>query len=129
MGSALLVRLTLRCKKAWREPRIGIMLTNLLDVLIHDFTSAFDGFFPDLEPGDYVIDVRVEAVNVYPGTYSLGAWVQKALGIASDDYIRSVLTIEVIDAKQAGDARADFDRVSKSGTEVYVPCQWSISKQ
>ena len=129
MGSPLTARLTLRCRQAWQEPRIGVMLTSMLDVLIHDFTSAFDGFFPDLEPGDYVIDVRVEAVNVYPGTYSLGAWVQKALGIASDDYIRSVLTIEVIDAKQAGDARADFDRVSKSGTEVYVPCQWSISKQ
>jgi len=52
-----------------------------------------------------------------------------AVHVDTDNYIRSVLTIEVIDAKQAGDARADFDRVSKSGTEVYVPCQWSISKQ
>lgn len=129
MGSPLVARLSLRCKKAWQEPRIGIMLTSMLDTLIHDFTSAFDGFFPNLEPGDYVIDVQVEAIKVYPGTYSLGAWVQKALGIASDDYIRSVLTIEVIDAKQIGDSRADFDRISKSSTEVYVPCQWSITKQ
>jgi lipopolysaccharide transport system ATP-binding protein len=129
MGSPLVARLTLRCKKAWQEPRIGIMLTGMLDTLIHDFTSAFDGFFPNLEPGDYVIDVQVEAIKVYPGTYSLGAWVQKSLGIASDDYIRSVLTIEVIDAKQIGDSRADFDRISKASTEVYVPCQWSITKQ
>lgn len=129
MGTPLIARLTIRCKKAWQEPRIGIMLTSMLDTLIHDFTSAFDGFFPNLEPGDYVIDVQVEAIKVYPGTYSLGAWVQKTLGIASDDYIRSVLTIEVIDAKQIGDSRADFDRISKSSTEVYVPCQWSITKQ
>lgn len=129
MGSPLTVRLSLRCKKAWPEPRIGIMLTSLLDVLIHDFTSAFDGFFPHLEPGDYAIDVQVEAIKVYPGTYSLGAWVQKTLGIASDDYIRSVLTIEVIDAKQIGHPQAGFDRISKSNTEVYVPCRWVICNQ
>ena len=129
MGSPLIVRLTLRCLKTWQEPRIGVMLTSMLDILIHDFTSAFDGFFPSLEPGDHMIEVQVESIKVYPGTYSLGAWVQKTLGIDSDDYIRSALTIEVIDAKQAGDTRADFDRVSKSGTEVYVPCQWSITKQ
>ncbi len=129
MGSPLLVRLTLRCKKAWREPRIGIMLTNLLDVLIHDFTSAFDGFFPNFEPGDFSIDVRVDAIKVYPGTYALGAWVQKALGTNSDDHIRSTLSIEVIDAKQVGDPRASFDRISKSNTEVYLPCQWSIRRQ
>lgn len=126
MGSPMVVRLTLSCKRAWQEPRFGIMLINMMDVLIHDFTSAFDGFFPSFEPGVSSVEVRVSALNLYPGTYSLGAWIQKALGQPSEDYVRAALAIEIVDARKAGHPRAAFDQISKSNTEVYVPCQWTM---
>jgi len=126
MGAPMVLRATLSCRKSWHEPRMGFMLTNMMDVLIHDFTSAFDGFFPAFEPGVRTVEVRVSALNVYPGIYSLGAWIQKSLGIASDDYLRAALAIEVIDAHQAGHPRAAFDQVSKTNTEVYVPCEWVL---
>lgn len=126
MGSPLTLRLALRCRQRWAKPRLGALLTNMMDVLIHDFTSAFDGFFPGFEPGESAIEIQIPGLMVYPGTYSIGAWVQKSLGVASDDYVRAALTIEVIDAQQVGDPDAGFNRITKSNTEVYVPCQWSM---
>jgi lipopolysaccharide transport system ATP-binding protein len=126
MGARMRLRLTLVCRKPWREPRLGIMLTNTMDVLIHDFTSAFDGFFPSFEPGRHCVEVEVGALNVYPGSYRLGAWIQQALGLDSDDYARGALAIEVVDGRRVGHERAAFDQVSKANTEVYVPCRWNL---
>jgi len=124
MGQVMLIRLKIYIKHPINASRIGVMLRNQMDVLIHDFTSGFDGFIPDLKPGLREFEIRVEKIMVYPGQYTLGAWIQQMVGVPSDDYIRAALTINIIDNKLVGHLEASFDRITSDGTEVYVPCQW-----
>jgi lipopolysaccharide transport system ATP-binding protein len=124
MGDPLIIRLTLRIKETMRAPRIGVMLRNSMDALVHDFTSAFNGFLPELSPGLYTLEVTTEPLRVYPGAYTLGPWIQQAVGIPSDDYIRAALSISIVDRKGIGHPEARFDIITKEGTETYHPCSW-----
>ena len=126
MGRPMTVRLKMCVNKALKAPRIGVMLRGQNDILIHDFCSAFDGFQPDLEPGIHMFEIFIEKLMVYPGTYTIGPWIQTKVGIPSEDYIRAALLINIIDSKQVGGPNADFDKISKEGTEIYLPCKWKI---
>jgi len=126
MGETLAIRLGIHCKKHVNGAIFGIMLRNSIGILIHDFRSAFDGFFPAFAPGLNVLEVTVPTLSVYPGQYTIGAWIQQQIGIASDDYVNDALKISIIDKKLLGDANANFEIISKEGAEVYHPCTWRM---
>lgn len=127
MGEVLVVRMTVDFKRAVRGALFGIMLRNSAGVLLHDFRSAFDGFFPDFEAGRALIQVTVPAIKVYPGFYTIGAWIQQQVGVASDDYVSEVFKIQITDKRLIGDPRSNFEFISKEGTEVYHQCMWHVT--
>ena len=94
--------------------------------VFHDFCSGFDGFEPYLEVGVHTFEIFINKLMVYPGTYTLGPWIQIKVGIPSKDYIRAALSINIIDSNKIGAFHADFDKITKEGTEVYLPCKWKI---
>jgi len=126
MGSSMVVRLQVSVNKPLKAPRIGVMLRGQNDVLIHDFCSGSDGFEPELEAGLHTFEISIDKLMVYPGRYTLGPWLQTKIGIPSQDYIRAALSIDVIDSKKTGGLHADFDKINKEGSEVYLPCKWKI---
>ena len=124
MGETLVIRVGFEFKRAIKGAVFGVLLRNSLGLLIHDFRSAFDGFFPDFEPGLNVVEVTIPDLRVYPGFYTIGAWIQQQVGVASDDYISEALRIQIVDKKLAGDPRANFEIITKEGAEVYHTCSW-----
>ncbi len=125
MGESLVVSLALNFHAIKKNCLFGVMLRNSSGQLIHDFRSSFDGFYPDFCLGLNVVSVTIPSIKVYPGSYTIGAWVQEAIGIPSDDYISEALRITVVDKKLIGDHESSFARISKEGTEVYHPCSWA----
>jgi ABC-type polysaccharide/polyol phosphate transport system ATPase subunit len=123
MGDRLLLRLKLNCTQATSQARFGVLLTNSADTLIHDFASGYAGIV-GLGEGLHEFEILSGPLMLYPGTYFLGAWVQRALGIPSEDYVRAALSITVEDRGKVGDPEARFNDVSKANTEVYLPCDW-----
>jgi hypothetical protein len=77
-----------------------------------------------LQEGEHGFEIETGPLMVYPGKYFLGAWAQSAIGIPSDDYIRSALAIVVEDRKLVGGPEANFEHLHRSNTEVYLPCAW-----
>ena len=126
MGETLIVRVTIDFKRSIRGAVFGVLFRNSLGLLIHDFRSAFDGFFPDFPEGRNTFEVTIPAIRVYPGYYTIGAWIQQQVGIASDDYVSEALRIQVVDKKLLGDPRANFEIITKEGAEVYHPCSWRL---
>ncbi|KFB74463.1 MAG: ABC transporter ATP-binding protein [Candidatus Accumulibacter phosphatis] len=123
MGEQMHIRLHLRCSEPVPEARFGVLLTNSADSLIHDFASGFADIV-GLDEGSHAFEIITGPLMVYPGTYYLGAWGQRALGIPSDDYVRAALSITIVDRGQVGGREAKFDIISKANSEVYLPCRW-----
>jgi lipopolysaccharide transport system ATP-binding protein len=126
MGETFVVSLTLNFSSVKNDSIFGVMLRNSSGQLIHDFRSSFDGFNPEFNIGLNTVKVTVPYIMVYPGEYTIGAWVQEKVGIPSDDYIGEALRISVIDKKLIGDSGSCFDQIKKEGTEVYHPCSWTF---
>lgn len=124
MGETMVMRVAIEFRKAVRGAVFGVLLRNSLGLLIHDLRSAFDGFFPDFKPGLSVVEVIVPDLRVYPGSYTIGAWIQQQVGVASDDYISEALRIQVVDKKLVGHPSANFEIITKEGAEVYHSCSW-----
>ena len=126
MGETLVVRVTIDFKRPIRGAVFGVLFRNSMGLLIHDFRSAFDGFFPDIAEGRTTFEVTVPEIRAYPGHYTVGAWIQQQVGVASDDYISEALKLQVVDRKLLGDPRSNFEIITKEGTEVYHPCSWRV---
>jgi lipopolysaccharide transport system ATP-binding protein len=126
MGETLVVRLTIDFKRPIRGAVFGVLFRNAMGVLLHDFRSAFDGYFPDIDEGRAVFEVTVPEIRAYPGYYTVGAWIQQQVGVASDDYVSEALKLHIIDRKLIGDPRANFEIITKEGTEIYHPCSWRV---
>jgi len=125
IGESFVVRVKVEIKTATTAV-FGVLLRNSMGVLLHDFRSAFDGFHPVLKPGLNTYQVTVPEIKVYPGSYTLGPWIQKQVGIPSDDYISAALKINIIDKRLIGHSSSNFEFITKEGTEVYHPCTWKI---
>lgn len=123
MGARMLLHLEIRSVHDLPEARFGVMLTNQADSLVHDFTSSFSNV-TGLRAGNFIFEIVTDPLMVYPGKYHLGAWAQRALGIPSDDYVRAALSITIVDRQYVGGLDAKFDIISKSNTEVFLPCAW-----
>jgi ABC-type polysaccharide/polyol phosphate transport system ATPase subunit len=126
MGDRLRIRLRLHCQLPLPAARCGILLTNSADVLIHDMASGFAGL-EGFSEGEHLFELETEPLMIYPGKYFLGAWVQQALGIPSDDYVRAALAFAVVDHQQVGAPQARFGDLVRANTEVYLPCRWTKS--
>jgi lipopolysaccharide transport system ATP-binding protein len=126
MGESFVVFLKLNFSIVKKDSIFGVILRNSSGQLIHDFRSSFDGFYPEFNLGLNTIKVTIPSLKVYPGEYTIGAWVQERVGIPSDDYISEALRISVIDKKLIGDSGSCFDQITKEGTEVYHPCRWTF---
>ena len=129
MGDTIIVRLQIDFKTSIINPGIGVMFRNVTGTLIHDFRSAFDGFFFDATPGVHDFEITVPQIRVYPGIYTLGAWIQRQIGIASDDYISAALKITIVDRAILGHPQSNFATISKEGSETYHPCKWRKHKE
>ena len=126
MGETIYIRLQIYFIRPVKHPVIGVMLRNSMGVLIHDCRSGFEGFFVEPGTGLCTFEIIVPEIKVYPGSYTLGPWIQKQVGIASDDYIAAALKITVVDNKLIGHNDSKFDVISKEGTETYQLSNWKI---
>ncbi len=125
IGESILIRVKVRIKTKTTAV-FGVLLRNSMGVLLHDFRSNFDGFNPEFIPGEVTFEVTVPEIKVYPGSYTLGPWIQKQVGIPSDDYISAALKINIVDKRLIGHASSNFEFITKEGTEVYHPCNWRL---
>lgn len=128
MGETIVIKITINFSQFISSSVLGVMLRNSMGALIHDFRSSFDGFFPEFTPGEKVISLVIPKISVYPGNYTIGAWIQRQVGMFSDDYVNEVLKISIVDKKILGDSRANFEIISKEGTEVYHECRWQLEE-
>lgn len=126
MGESLMVSLSLNFSSVKNNCIFGVMLRNASGQLIHDFRSSFDKFYPNFNLGLNIVKVTIPCIKVYPGSYTIGAWVQERIGVPSDDYVSEALRITVIDKKFIGGEDSCFGQISKEGTEVYHPCSWAL---
>jgi lipopolysaccharide transport system ATP-binding protein len=124
MGETIIIKLLIDFYRDVSELNTGIMLRGANGVLIHDFRSLFDGFNKHIKAGRHVFHITVPEIKVYPGTYTLGPWIQRQVGIPSDDYIAAALKITITDKSLIGHPNSQFERVNKEGSEVYHKCLW-----
>ena len=124
MGERLCLHLAIKSELALPGARFGVLLTNQADSLIHDFASSFSPNTGGLRAGISMFEIVTDPLMIYPGKYHLGAWAQRALGIPSDDYVRAALSVTIEDRQLVGGPDAKFDIISKTNTEVFLPCAW-----
>ncbi|MCW5953619.1 MAG: ABC transporter ATP-binding protein, partial [Propionibacteriaceae bacterium] len=94
MGDKMVCRIRLTCRKFMRNAEVGLRVSSRFGSPIHYLTSTWEGLEVDLEPGEHEFEVVVPDIRLFPGTYSLGAWVLTK-GYGSDDNVSDVTTISV----------------------------------
>jgi hypothetical protein len=125
MGSSVIFKVALHCKKYFKNAEVGVKVGSSLGVAIHYFTSTWEGLKVDLEPGDYVFEVTVPHILLLPGKYIIGTWLSEE-GHPSDDSVQDITMIEITSSDVTG-YPTSFDKYAYSGCEVYAPSKWRIA--
>ena len=122
MGGAVVVRLGVLCCKKILDFEVGVKISSWTGVAVHYFVSTWEGMHTDLVEGTYLFEVTIPQIMLLPGKYLIGAWVMSE-GNPADDNVQEITAIEVLGSDVSGH-RANFDRYTYSGCEVYAPCDW-----
>jgi len=125
MGQPIIARIGVHIHRKMQNVEIGFKISSSLGTAIHYFCSTWEGLRCNLDPGDYLFEVRVPKIMLLPAKYIVGAWLMQERTLLSDDYVPDVSMIEIIGNDFTGNA-ADFARYSLSGCEVYAPSEWKI---
>jgi lipopolysaccharide transport system ATP-binding protein len=115
--------LTVRFARRVANPEVGICITTPGGARLHHFLSTWELEPREYEAGDHAFDVRVPRLTLYPGTYTLAAWVRHAPHEDADDFVESALEFTVLPSPDAGGPR-DFANVARSGGS-YVKSAWT----
>ena len=115
--------LTVRFARRVTNPEVGICISTVAGARLHHFLSTWELEARDFSAGDYAFDIRVPRLTVYPGTYTLAAWVRHAPHEDTDDFVESALEFSVLPSPAPGGPR-DFVNVSRSGGS-YVKSAWT----
>jgi lipopolysaccharide transport system ATP-binding protein len=126
MGQPMVVRIGVHIHRRISNAEVGFKICSRMGLTIHYFCSVWEGFRADLEPGDYVYEVRVPKILVHPGMYVIGAWLTRERH-ASDDHVVDICMFDVIGADVNGHS-PEFTRYCVSGCEVYAPSEWKMEK-
>jgi len=129
MGQPIMARIGVRIHRKMPNAEVAFKISSRLGSAIHYFCSTWEGLRRDLNPGEYLFEIRVPKVMLLPGKYMLGVWLaQERSRTMTDDYVPDVSVIEVIGNDFNGNA-ADFAGNSISGCEVYAPSAWKIIQE
>ncbi len=124
MGGTAVMQLALRCFKPIKDFEIGIKISSWAGIAVHYIVSTWEGMRLDLDIGDYLVEVAIPEIKLFPGKYLLGAWVLRE-GNPADDHVQEITNIEIVGNDINGHG-ADFERYAYSGCEVYTPSRWSM---
>lgn len=127
MGHPLIVRIGCKCKNPLEDAEIGFKITSRQGNNIHLFPSVWEGFSINLEKRDYLFELIVPKICLYPGKYFIGCWISKP-GEHSDDLIQEIGLIEILSNDITGYSPT-FDLYALNGTEVYCPGKWKLINQ
>ena len=125
MGQTMVARIGIHIHRKMSNAEIGFKISSKMGAAIHYFCSTWEGLRRDLDPGDYLFEIRIPQIMLLPAQYVVGAWLMQERTLLSDDYIPDITIIEVIGTDFTGHS-ADFARYSISGGEVYAPSHWRI---
>ena len=125
MGQQIVARIGVHIHRKMPNAEIGFKISSRMGSAIHYFCSTWEGLRRDLDPGDYLFEVRIPQIMLLPTQYIIGAWLMQERTMLSDDYISDITVIEIIGTDFTGNT-ADFARYSISGGEVYAPSEWRI---
>jgi lipopolysaccharide transport system ATP-binding protein len=123
-GDPLVLRFHYRAEKTIRDPSFGFRLFTEMGTLITETGHRLNGIdIPKVEPGDGIIDVEIESLNLVPGQYHFSLWITAPGGKpVYDGDVRASLEVEVNDVYRSGrmlDSRLGL---------VYFPQRWNVTK-
>jgi lipopolysaccharide transport system ATP-binding protein len=128
MGMPLIARIEFTCMKKFKDVEVGLKISSINHAAIHYLSSSWEGLKQDLEPGNYVYEVTIPEILLFPGKYILGTWILRD-GFWSDDHVQGITAIEVIGSDITGNfsehnIKNTFEKYAHSGGEVYLPSRW-----
>jgi hypothetical protein len=126
MGDTVNVEMELVCGRPLDSAEIGIGVMNSLGAYIHNFVSNWEGLRTRLDVGTHRFRVAIPKLSVYPGTYSLTAWVCRQGSQRVDDQVDNAIAFIVMESNLTGH-NPYFERYRLSKCEVYWPSTWSHS--
>lgn len=104
---------------------VGVRITNLYGVPVHELVSNWEGFQSISKSGPTTVEAAVPAVYLFPGDYLVDIWIKRqGEGFYSDDIVLEALRFTVEEA-QITPYLAQFKRYSHN-TQVYQPSSWRI---
>lgn len=125
MGQAIKFLLDVDVSRPRDDFEIGVRITNLYGLPVHELVSNWEGFQSISKAGLTTVEAAVPAVHLFPGDYLADIWIKRqGEGFYSDDIILEALRFTVEEA-QITPCLAQFRRYSHN-TQVYQPSSWRI---
>jgi len=123
IGSAMKVKLTFRLTKDVQTLEIGFGIISLATgVNLQAFIGYWEGLKTDFNKGNYSVICEIPSINVFPGKYSITAWLKKQ-GEGVDDQVPMSIQFEVIGSDITG-CSAHLEQYPNSG--VFQRSNWVV---
>ncbi len=122
IGEVLTIELEVEFMKELKNPEIGFAISNNQRTrLIHHASNwVCEDHTSSIKKTKYT--VRMPALNLYPGSYSITVWTRRKKGEIVDDYLEAALTLNVINTKEF--ENIDFSQLNQGG--ILTNCDWKI---
>jgi lipopolysaccharide transport system ATP-binding protein len=124
MGEPIIAHIELECKQPLKQLEVGFKISSQTGIAIHYLTSTWEGLFVDITPGNFMFEMVLPEVMLFPGRYQIGLWASRS-GEWSDHNVQEITFIEVLKGNITG-YDTDVAKYANSGCEVYVPSQWKL---
>jgi lipopolysaccharide transport system ATP-binding protein len=126
LGTKFNIELHLAVCRSVKSADLGIIVRNSRDDPITDIAWSDRLSQLSLQPGCYVVTIKIDDLPLAPGRYFLQAWVSPNVGGDSCDNIRDYPLFAVVSEEQIGHYR-DADR--HWGPIYCQAVQWNVSKR
>ena len=116
------LNLTIDFSDEVKNPEVGFALSNQQGYRLHHGFSIWDTDFGIISKGKKTFTAQLPKIMLYPGKYTLSIWTRLHKLEGVDDFLESVLEIEIINSKTFKDI--NFEKLKNGG--VFIQTKWSV---
>ncbi|WPU65829.1 ABC transporter ATP-binding protein [Peredibacter starrii] len=119
----MIFKVGFKLNRNFNNPEIGICINNPKRARLHHLVSHWKHDFGEIKEGYHEVLIRVPNLKLYPGTYSISAWMRCYKAHSSDDFIEDVLVFNV--RPNSSLKEVNFSDYAHSGG-VWVDNKWEL---
>lgn len=123
-GEGIKFKINFYLEQKFQNPEIGICINTARGTRLHHIISSWNTDLGSLEKGSHSVELLLNEIYLYPGTYSVTCWIRCFQMGSSEDYIEDALNFEVKESVRTKDM--DFRHCGPSGG-VWIDSKWQLT--